>query len=153
MRVRMLDTKRQFESLRGPILEAVERVLSSGAWIGGPEVKALEEELAPRLGTRHAVAVASGTDALLLSLKALGVGPGVDVVLPTFTFFATAGAVVNAGGRPGFADIKPGGWNLVPLSLARVRTPIFPLIIEKIRYLVGKCVTKGTIRNKVYFVI
>jgi dTDP-4-amino-4,6-dideoxygalactose transaminase len=145
MRVRMLDTKRQFESLRGPILEAVERVLASGGWIGGPEVKALEEELAPRLGVMHAIAVASGTDALLLSLKALGVGPGVDVVLPTFTFFATAGAVVNAGGRPVFADIEPEGMNLDPASFARVRTPQTRVVLPV--DLFGQCADYAAIRT------
>jgi dTDP-4-amino-4,6-dideoxygalactose transaminase len=144
MRVRMLDTKRQFESMRGPVLEAVERVLASGGWIGGPEVKALEETLAPRLGSRHAIAVASGTDALLLSLKALGVGPGVDVVLPTFTFFATAGAVVNAGGRPIFADIEPDAMNLDPASFARVVTPRTRVVIPV--DLFGQCADYAAIR-------
>jgi dTDP-4-amino-4,6-dideoxygalactose transaminase len=144
MRVRMLDTVRQFESLRGPILSAAERVLSSGGWIGGPEVKALEQELAPRLGCRHAVAVASGTDALLLSLKALGVGPGVDVVLPSFTFFATAGAVVNAGGRPIFADIEPEGMNLDPVSFTRVLTAQTKVVIPV--DLFGQCADYGAIR-------
>jgi dTDP-4-amino-4,6-dideoxygalactose transaminase len=122
MRVSMLDTRAQYSALRADLLGAAERVLSSGQWIGGPEVHALEEEIAPLTGCRHAIAVASGTDALLLSLKALGVGPGVDVVVPTFTFFATAGAVANAGGRPVFADIEPAGMNLDPDSLARAVT-------------------------------
>jgi dTDP-4-amino-4,6-dideoxygalactose transaminase len=144
MRVRMLDTKRQFEALRGPILDAVERVLASGAWIGGPEVKALETDLAPRLGARHAIAVASGTDALLLSLKALGVGPGIDVVLPTFTFFATAGAVVNAGGRPIFADIEPEGMNLDPASFDRVLTARTRVVLPV--DLFGQCADYSAIR-------
>ena len=97
MKIGMLDTKAQFSRIRGEILPAVEEVLASGQWIGGPYVRTLEEEIAGLTGASHAVALASGTDALLLSLKALGVGPGTDVVVPTFTFFATAGAVVNAG--------------------------------------------------------
>ncbi len=122
MNVVMLDTRAQYAGLRETLLSAIDRVLASGQWIGGPEIRSLEEEIAPRLGRRHAVALASGTDALLLSLRALGVGPGVDVVVPTFTFFATAGAVVNAGGRPVFADIDPETMNLDPESFARVAT-------------------------------
>jgi len=122
MRVPMLDTRAQFQSLRENLLEAAERVLSSGQWIGGGEVRALEEEISARVGARHAVALASGTDALLLSLKALGVGAGSDVIVPTFTFFATAGAVVNAGGRPVFCDIEPEGMNLDPGSFERAIT-------------------------------
>jgi len=145
MRVRMLDTKAQFESLRQPILEAVERVLSSGQWIGGIEVRSLEEELAPRLGCRHAIAVASGTDALWLSLKTLGVGPGVDVVVPAFTFFATAGAVVNAGGRPIFADIERESMNIDPSSFARVITERTRVVIPV--DLFGQCADYDALRR------
>jgi len=123
MRVRMLDTAAQFESIREELQGAVERVLASGQWIGGPEVQGFEEEIAMAAGCRHAVALASGTDALLLSLKALGLGPGDDVVVPTFTFFATAGAVANCGARPVFADVEPGSMNLDSASFARVATP------------------------------
>ena len=136
-RVRMLETAAQFDSMRGEILSATERVLASGQWIGGPEVRALEEEIARATACRHAIALASGTDAILLSLKALGIGPGDDVVVPTFTFFATAGAVVNAGARPVFADIEPESMNLDPGSLARVATPKTKAVIPV--DLFGRC--------------
>ncbi|MFB3909122.1 MAG: DegT/DnrJ/EryC1/StrS family aminotransferase [Candidatus Eisenbacteria bacterium] len=144
MRVRMLDTAAQFESLRKPILEAVERVLASGGWIGGPEVKGLEEEMARLLGARHAIAVASGTDALLLSLKALGVGRGDEVIVPTFTFFATAGAVVNAGARPVFADVEPAGMTLDPAALPRLVTERTKAVIPV--DLFGQCAGYDAIR-------
>jgi dTDP-4-amino-4,6-dideoxygalactose transaminase len=118
----MLDTAAQYNSMRDEILDAVGLVLASGQWIGGPQVKALEEEIARRAGCRHAIALASGTDALLLSLKALGVGPGDEVIVPTFTFFATAGAVANVGARPVFADILPDTMNLDPACFARIAT-------------------------------
>lgn len=144
MNVAMLDTKAQFASLRRELLDAAERVLASGQWIGGPEVRGLEREMAALTGTRHAIAVASGTDALLLSLKAMGVGPGVDVVVPTFTFFATAGAVVNAGGRPIFADVEPDTMNIDVESLRRVLTRDTRVVIPV--DLFGQCADYQDIR-------
>jgi dTDP-4-amino-4,6-dideoxygalactose transaminase len=144
MKVSMLDTRAQYAGLRAELLGAAERVLSSGQWIGGPEVRSIEDAIAAIAGCSHAIAVASGTDALLLSLKALGVGPGVDVVVPTFTFFATAGAVVNAGGRPVFADIEPAGMNLDPASFARVVTDRTRVVIPV--DLFGQCADYDAIR-------
>jgi dTDP-4-amino-4,6-dideoxygalactose transaminase len=145
MRIGMLDTRAQFAGIREEILAAVEEVLASGQWIGGPQVRDLEQELAIRIGTAHAVAVASGTDALLLSLKALGVGPGTEVVVPTFTFFATAGAVVNAGGRPVFADIEPVGYTLEPASFARLITERTKVVIPV--DLFGQCADYPALRQ------
>jgi dTDP-4-amino-4,6-dideoxygalactose transaminase len=87
--------------------EALDRVARSGRYILGPEVEAFEEELARYLGVRHCVGVANGTDALTIALKALGVGPGDDVVMPSFTFYATAEAALVLGAQPAFCDIDP----------------------------------------------
>ena len=112
MKVPPFDLTRQFENLKEELINAVNKVLASGRYILGPEVEAFEKEVANYLGVKHAIGVASGTDALWLSLKALGVGPG-DLVLTTpFTFFATASAILNTGATPVFADIDPLTFNL-----------------------------------------
>ncbi len=113
MQVPLLDLKAQYATIRDPVREAVDAVLESQSFILGPQGAALEEEIARLSGVPHAIAVASGTDALLLSLKALGVSPGDAVVTVPFTFFATAGAIVNVGGRPLFSRVilvKFGYW-------------------------------------------
>jgi len=117
--VPILDLTRQYETIKPEIDAAVARVLASGRFILGPEVKAFEEEVAAYCGVKHAIGVASGTDALLLSLRALGIGPGDKVILPSFTFFATAGVVHNVGATPVFADIDPKTFNLDPADVRR----------------------------------
>src|SRR3954447_3302316 len=89
------------------LAEALERVARSGRYILGPEVEAFEEEFAGYLGVRHCVGVANGTDALTIALKAVGVGPGDEVVLPSFTFYATAEAALVLGAQPVYCDIDP----------------------------------------------
>ena len=105
MKVPLIDLTEQYHRLKEEIDEAVRQVLESGRYILGPNVEALEQEVAHYSGTRHAVGVASGTDALLLSLKALNVGPGDEVIVPTYTFFATAEAVIRVGATPIFVDV------------------------------------------------
>ncbi len=107
MAVPLLDLKRQYQPLRDDIREAIDRVCDAQSFILGAEVESFEREAAEILGVAHAVGVTSGTDALLVALMALGVGPGDEVVLPVFTFFATAGVVVRLGARPVFVDIDP----------------------------------------------
>ena len=107
MNIPMLDLVSEYRDLEAEIREAVGRVMASGHFILGPEGEALEHEVAAYLGVRHAVAVASGTDALHLALLAAGIGSGDEVVMPSFTFIATAEAVSYVRGRPVFADIEP----------------------------------------------
>ncbi len=114
MKIPILDLKRQYQSIKTEIDSAIARVIESGQFILGPEVEAFEREVAQYLRAKHAIGVASGTDALWLALKAAGVGPGDRVIVPSFTFFATAGAVVNVGATPVFADIDPRTFNLEP---------------------------------------
>jgi dTDP-4-amino-4,6-dideoxygalactose transaminase len=112
MRVPLLDLKPQYHSLRDEIDTAIQAVVESQGFVLGPEVEAFEQEMAAFLHVPHAVGCASGTDALLLPLKALDPRPGDEVILPAFTFFATAGAVWNAGFRPVFCDIDPDTFNV-----------------------------------------
>jgi dTDP-4-amino-4,6-dideoxygalactose transaminase len=122
MRVPLLDLKSQYESLKPELDSAIERVVSSQQFVMGPEVEGLEAEIASYVGTPHAVGCASGTDALLLPLKALDPEPGDEVILPAFTFFATAGAVWNAGFTPVFCDIDPVTFNVDADALTAVWT-------------------------------
>jgi dTDP-4-amino-4,6-dideoxygalactose transaminase len=118
MSVLMLDLKAQYATIREEVRNAVDRVLESQQFILGAEVAGLEEEIARYCGISHAIGVASGTDALLLALKALGVKPGDGVVTVAYTFFATAGAIVNLGARPLLVDINAANFNMDPDCLA-----------------------------------
>ena len=110
----LLDLGRQYAAIREDILAAIERVCSSQHFILGAEVEALERELAAFTGAAHAVGCASGTDALWLALTAVGVQPGDTVITTAFSFFASASAIVRAGGRPVFVDVDPHTLNLDP---------------------------------------
>src|SRR5215210_55757 len=105
------------------LTERVAAVVEGGRYILGPEVEAFEQEFADFLGVRHAVGVANGTDALTIALRALGVGQGDDVVVPSFTFYATAEAVVTAGGRPVFCDVDPSTFCVTPETVKAALTP------------------------------
>src|SRR5436309_2540114 len=117
MKVPFLDLKAQYATIRDEIRLAVDEVLESQRFILGPQVAALEQEVARLCHVPYAVGVASGTDALLLSLRALGVGQGDAVVTVPFTFFATAGAIANLGARPIFVDIEEASFNIDPKGL------------------------------------
>src|ERR1700712_5422773 len=123
MSVPLLDLDAQYRPLRDQLLAAVTRVCDSQRFIMGPEVDALERELAALLGVKHAIAVSSGTDALLLALMALGITAGDEVVTTTFSFFATAGALVRAGARPVLVDIDPATFNIDPAQAIAAMTP------------------------------
>jgi dTDP-4-amino-4,6-dideoxygalactose transaminase len=119
----MLDLGTEVDAIWEPLNQAIQDVLRSGRFIMGPNVKALEEALADWLGVRHAVGVNSGTDALVIGLRALGVGPGDEVITSPFTFFATAEAISAVGATPVFADIDPDTYNLDPTVLEALITP------------------------------
>jgi dTDP-4-amino-4,6-dideoxygalactose transaminase len=122
MKIPMLDLVAELAPLRRDIDAAIARVLDSAQFIGGPEVSGFERELAAATGAPHAVSVSSGTDALLISLMALGVGPGDEVVTTPFSFFATAGVISRLGARPVFADVEDDSLNLDPRLAASACT-------------------------------
>ena len=117
MPVPLMDIRGQYEHLLDDVKRAACDVIDSGRFILGPNVKALEEEVADAVGARQAVAVANGTDALILALEGLLVGPGDEVICPAHTFYATAEAIARAGARPVFADIDPATFNLDPAAV------------------------------------
>ena len=117
------DVKAQYERLIPEIMKRVEEVVESGRFILGPNVQAFEEEAAQYLGVKRTIGVANGTDALVLALDALGVGPGDEVVCPAFTFYATAEAIARRGATPVFADIDGATLNLDPEDVAAKVTP------------------------------
>src|SRR6059036_456038 len=123
MIVPLLDLEAQYRPLREALLDAMTRVCDSQRFIMGPEIDGLERELAAMLGVRHAIAVSSGTDALLLALMALEIKAGDEVVMTTYSFFATAGAVVRLGGRPVLVDIDPATFNIDTAQAVAAITP------------------------------
>jgi dTDP-4-amino-4,6-dideoxygalactose transaminase len=122
MRVPLLDLKAQYQTIRRETERAVERVFVDQQFVLGPSVDRFEGEMRAYTGARHAVGVASGSDALLLALMALDVGPGDAVVTTPFTFFATAGSIVRTGARLVFADIDPASFNISPEAASSALT-------------------------------
>src|SRR4029450_2254596 len=143
MNVPLLDLKAQYVDIKPEIDEAIHsvldstRVLARPRFIGGPEVTGLEEEIARYSRCAHGVGCASGTDALLLSLKALDIGGGDEVVTSAYSFFASAGVVVNANATPVFVDIDPKSYNLDPHRLEAAITPRTKAVIAV--HLYGQC--------------
>src|SRR5438309_9528336 len=118
MKVPMLDLRGQYLEMRQEIRRAIDEVCDAQSFTLGPVVERFEKNLAAYCQTKFALGVSSGTDALLCALMALDVGPGDEVICPSFTFFATAGVVSRLGATPVFADIEPDTFNLDPRKLA-----------------------------------
>lgn len=123
MNIPIFSLKKQHDFLKEDLEATFQRVMASGGFVLGPEVEAWEREFSGFLGCQHSVGVANGSDALLVALQALGVGPGDEVILPTYTFFSTAGSVVRLGAKPVFVDSAPCCYNL---SVAEVASVIGP---------------------------
>jgi dTDP-4-amino-4,6-dideoxygalactose transaminase len=137
MTVPLLDLKAQYADIKPEFDAAVHRVIDSARFIGGPEVSGLEEEVARYSQCAHAIGCASGTDALLLALRALDIGPGDEVVTSAYSFFASAGVVANVGATPVFVDIDPTTYNLDPHRLEAACTPRTKAVIAV--HLYGQC--------------
>ena len=137
MKVPAVNLKAQFEPLREEMLAAIARVMESQQLVLGPDVKALEEEIAGYTTTRHAIGCASGSDALLLALMALDVKTGDEVITTPFTFFATGGAIARLGARPVFVDIDSRSYNIDPQKIEAAITPLTRAIIPVHMY--GQC--------------
>jgi dTDP-4-amino-4,6-dideoxygalactose transaminase len=127
--VPLFDTATPLEPLRERLHAAATGVIDSGRYILGPEVEAFERELAEYLGVRHAVGVANGTDAITVALLAMGVGPGDDVVVPSFTFYASAEAIPPTGARPVFCDVDPETACVTVESVRKALTPATKAVI------------------------
>jgi dTDP-4-amino-4,6-dideoxygalactose transaminase len=123
MKVPLLDLQAQYRPLRDEMLAAMTRVADSQRFILGPEIDAFEREIAALIGVKHAIGVSSGTDALLLALMAIDIQPGDEVITPTYSFFATAGAVARLGAKPVFVDIDPVTFNVDADQIAAALTP------------------------------
>ena len=145
LRVPLLDLTVQYASIKSEIRVALDRVCDSQQFILGAEVAALEREIAALCGVRFGVGVSSGTDALLLALMALGIGPGDEVVVPTYSFFATAGTVARLGARPVLVDIDPDSFNLRPSAVEDVITARTRAIVPV--HLFGRCADLAGIRR------
>lgn len=136
LRVPYTDLPAQFAAHREEVLEAIERVLTRGDFILGREVEAFEEAFASRCGVRHAVGVASGTDALILALKALGIGPGDEVITPPNSWISTTSSIIHAGARPVFADVRD-DFTLAPASVEAAVTTRTKALMPV--HLTGRC--------------
>ncbi len=123
MPIPLFDTRTPLAPLRDELRAAIDGVLESGAYILGPNVQAFEREFADATGARHGVGVANGTDALTIALRAIGVGPGDEVVVPSFTFYASAEAIPPTGARPVFCDVDPATFCVTPETVRAALTP------------------------------
>lgn len=132
-----IDLKTQYRKLKPNVDARIQAVLDHGQYIFGPEVRELEGRLAARVGTRHCIACSSGTDALLLAMMSLGIGPGDEVITTPFTFIATGEMITLLGAKPVFVDIEAGSWNLDAAHLEAAITPRTRAILPVSLY--GQC--------------
>lgn len=145
MAIPLLDLKAQYLELQTELDAAVHDVMSNAGFIGGPKVAALENAIAEYCGTEHAVACASGTDALFLILAAMGIGKGDEVITTPFTFFATVEAIVHVGATPVFIDIEPGTYNMDVTRLEAAVTERTKAIIPV--HIFGQCVDMDAVNE------
>ncbi len=129
MTIPLVDLKAQYRAIQSEIDGAIQQVLESGHFVLGPNVQELEQEVAAYLGVKHAIGVASGTDALIIALESLGIGAGDEVIVPSYTFFATAEAVLQVGARPVFVDIEPDTYCLDVQQVTEQLTPSTKAVI------------------------
>lgn len=137
MKIPLLDLKGQYGSIRAEVDETIKKVIDAQDFILGEEVASLEKEVADYCGTKYGVGLASGTDALVLSLKALGIGSGDEVITTPFTFFATAESISIVGAKPVFVDIDPKAYNIEPTLIAKKITKKTKAIMPV--HLYGQC--------------
>src|SRR6478752_1964706 len=123
MAVGLFDTATTLSPLRGELRTAIERVLDSERFVLGPEVESFERELAAYTGVPHGIGVANGTDAITIALRGMGVGPGDEVVVPSFTFYASAEAIPPTGATPVFCDVDAETFNVTADTVKAVLTP------------------------------
>lgn len=145
MNVPLLDLKAQYRVIKAEVLSAIEAVCDDQGFVLGPRVLAFEEKMAQYIGSRYAIGCASGSDALLLSLMAMGVKAGDEVITVPFTFFATAGAISRLGARPVFVDIHPDTFNIDPTLIERAITPRTKAIMPV--HLFGQCADMAAINE------
>lgn len=145
MNVPLLDLKAQYRAIRAEVLEAIATVCDEQGFVLGPRVAAFEAAIAKHVGSTHAVGCASGSDALLLALMAMGVKAGDEVVTVPFTFFATAGAISRLGAKPVFVDIQSDTFNIDPRQVERALTPRTKAIIPV--HLFGQCADMATLNQ------
>ena len=155
MNVPLLDLKAQYHVIKPEVLSAIEAVCDEQGFVLGPRVVAFEEATAQYIGSRYAIGCASGSDALLLSLMAMGVKAGDEVITIPFTFFATAGAISRLGAKPVFVDIQPDTFNIDPALIEQAVTPRTKAIIPV--HLFGQCADMAAIneiakRKKIYVI-
>ncbi len=136
--MKFIDLKAQYQGIREEINHRIQGVLEHGQYINGPEVKELEAQLADYIGVKHAIGVSSGTDALTISLMALGIQPGDEVIMPGFTYIATAESAAFLGAKPVFVDIEPSTYNIDPSLIEAAITPKTKCIMVVSLY--GQCV-------------
>lgn len=135
--VPFIDLVAQYQTIRDEVREAVDRCFENQSFILGEEVSLLEQEIAQYCDSRHAISCASGTDALILALLALGVGPGDEVITSPFTFFASASSIHRVGAKPVLVDIEPSSFNLCPEQVERAITPRTKAIMPV--HIFGQC--------------
>lgn len=140
-----LNLREQYDSIRDEIEPVVRRVIESQMFVMGPEVKELENELAIYCGVKYGIGCASGTDALLLPLMALGIGSGDEVITSPYTFFATAGSIWRTGAKPVFVDIEPDTYNIDPALIEAAITPRTRMIMPV--HLYGQTADMGRIMD------